>query len=207
MRRATDVFAVLTAFATLVAFACAPARAAGITGGFTAATLRGDDVQVGLNLDEARQSWSAGIYFAAKSPNFEFRPEILFVNVGSGEGTILPAVGPGPLGFELSYIQVPFLFKLTSASDKRAGVGVFFGPYFAFNIDAEVTSEVGGVPVTTNIDDLVKDTDVGAVVGISVDAQYWSLDVRYTHGFEKIFKDSTLDVRNASLSVMLGIGF
>lgn len=207
MKRATDVFAVMTAVATIVAFACAPARAAGITGGGIASTLRGDDVTVGLNLDEARQSWAAGIYFSAKSPGFEFRPEVLFTNMGSGEGTILPAVSPGPLSFELTYIQVPFLFKLTSATEKRAGVGVFFGPYFAFNIDAEVTSDVGGVPTTANINNLVKDTDVGAIVGISIDAKNWSLDVRYTHGFEKIFEDTSLDVRNASLSVMLGIGF
>jgi len=207
VRRATDVFAVLMAAFAVVAFACAPARAAGITGGGIASTLRGSDVTVGLNLDESRQSWAAGIYFSAKSPNFEFRPEILFVNVGSGGGTLLPAVGAGPLGFELSYIQVPFLFKMTSATDKQAGVGVFFGPYFAFNIDAEVTTDVGGVPTTASMDNLVKDTDVGAVVGISFDAKTWSLDVRYTHGFEKIFEDASLDVRNASLSVMLGIGF
>jgi len=172
MKRATDVFAVLTAAVAAVAFACAPARAAGITGGATVATLRGDDVEIDLDLDSSRNGYSAGIYFSA-----------------------------------FDYIQVPFLFKMTSATRRRPGLGLFFGPYFAFNLEAEVTSDVGGVPVTTDIKDLVRDTDVGAIVGLSLDAEYWSLDIRYTHGFERIFEDNSLDVRNGALSVMLGISF
>lgn len=205
MRRATDVFALLFGIVTAVAFACVPARAAGITGGATAATFFGDDVET--DNENARLGFSAGIYFSAKAPNFEFRPEILFVQMGTGDETLLPAIGLGPLEFELNYIQVPFLFKMTSATDKQGGVGFFFGPYFAFNLDAEVTADVGGVPVTTDIKDLVRDTDVGAIVGLSIDAEYWSLDIRYTHGFEKIFEDRTVNVRNGSLSVMLGISF
>lgn len=207
MRRAIDVLAVLTAAVAAAAFACAPARAAGITGGATVAILTGDDVEVDVGLDQARMGWSAGIYFSAKEPNFEFRPEILLVNMGTGDETLLPAIGGGPLEFRLDYVQVPLLFKVTSAMHKRTGVGFFFGPYFAFNLEAEVIADVGGVPVTTDIRDLVRDTDVGAIVGLSIDAEYWSLDVRYTHGFERIFEDTTLDVRNASVSVMLGISF
>jgi len=207
MRRATDALAVLTAAVAAVAFACAPARAAGITGGATVATLRGDDVEIDLDLDGSRSGYSAGIYFSARAPNFEFRPEILFVQMGTGDETLLPAIGAGPLEFEFDYIQVPFLFKMTSATSRHPGVGLFFGPYFAFNLEAEVTSDPGGVPVTTDIKDLVRDTDVGAIVGLSIDAEYWSLDIRYTHGFDRIFEDNSLDVRNSALSVMLGISF
>jgi len=207
MRRATDAFAALSAAVAAVAFACALARAAGITGGATLATLRGDDVEIDLDIDRSRNGYSAGLYFSARAPNFEFRPEILFVQMGTGDETLLPAIAAGPLGFEFDYIQVPFLFKMTSATRRHPGVGIFFGPYFAFNLEAEVTSNVGGVPVTADIKDLVRDTDVGAIFGLSVDAGYWSLDIRYTHGFERIFEDNSLDVRNAALSVMLGMSF
>ncbi|MHC5055792.1 MAG: porin family protein [Planctomycetota bacterium] len=207
MRRALSAYGAAVAAVAAVAFACAPARAAGLTGGATAAILTGDDVELDADLDNARMGFSAGLYFAAKAPNFEFRPEILFVEMGTGDEALLPAMGAGPLEFRFDYVQVPFLFKMTSATDKRAGVGLFFGPYFAFNLEAKMTEDVGGVPVTTDIKDLVRDTDVGAIVGLSVDAKYWSLDVRYTHGFEKIFEDTSLDVRNAAVSVMLGISF
>jgi len=207
MTRATYVLAVLTAGAAAVAFACAPARAAGITGGGTAAILIGDDVDVEIDLDRARQGLSAGIYFSARAPNFEFRPEILYVEMGSGDQTLLPALGAGPLEVDLDYVQVPFLFKLTSATDRQGGVGIFFGPYAAFNLDAKVTQDVGGVPVTTDVKDLVRNTDVGAIVGLSIDGEYWSLDIRYTQGFENILEGSSLDVRNAAVSVMLGMSF
>ena len=203
MRRVSGVLVVATAAVGALAFACAPARAAGITGGATAATFLGDDAED----DEARFGYSAGLYFSARAPGFEFRPEILFVNMGTSDEALVPALGAGPFEFTLDYVQVPFLFKATSATDKKAGGGIFFGPYFAFNMNAEVTRDVGGVPVTTDIDDLVRDTDVGAVVGLSFDAPYWSLDVRYTHGFQDVFEGDSLDVRNASVSVMLGIRF
>ena len=193
----------VAAAVAVVAFACAPAGGAGITGGATAATLIGDDVED----DMVRSGHSAGIYFSARAPNFEFRSEILFVNMGTSDEALLPAIGTGPLEFTLDYVQVPFIFKMTSATGRKTGVGLFVGPYFAFNVNAEVTSDVGGVPVTTDIEDLVRDTDVGAIVGLSIDAEYWSLDVRYTHGFERIFEGTTTDARNASLSVMLGITF
>ena len=207
MRRGFSAYGAAAMAVAAVAFACAPARAAGLTGGPTAAILTGDDVELDVDLDNARQGFSAGIYLAAKGPNFEFRPEILFVEMGTGDEALLPAIGAGPLEFKFDYIQVPFLFKMTSATDKHAGVGLFFGPYFAFNLEATVTEDVGGVPVTTDIKDLVRDTDVGAIVGLSVDAKYWSLDVRYTHGFERVFEDCELDVRHAAVSVMLGISF
>ena len=204
MRRALKAFAALAAGVAAVAFACAPARAAGLTGGATAATLFGNDVEI--DNEDARIGYSAGIYFSARAPNFEFRPEVLFVNMGA-EKALLPTVVSGDLEIDLDYVRVPFLFKMTSATAKRGGVGLFFGPYFAFNVNAEVTRDVGGLPVTTDIGHLVRDTDVGAVIGISIDAPYWSLDVRYTHGFEDVFEDTLLDVKNASLSVMLGISF
>jgi hypothetical protein len=199
------VYGAMAVALAAMAFVSTSARAAGLTGGATAATLFGNDVQA--DEENARLGYSAGIYFSAKAPNFEFRPEILFVQMGAGEGALLPGIAAGPLGFKLDYVQVPFLFKMTTATAKQAGVGFFFGPYFAFNLEAEMTSNVGGVPVKTNIDDLVRDTDVGAIVGLSIDAEYWSLDVRYTHGFENIFEGNALDVKNASLSVMLGISF
>ncbi|MHC4252538.1 MAG: outer membrane beta-barrel protein, partial [Planctomycetota bacterium] len=155
MRRALSAYGAAVAAVAAVAFACAPARAAGLTGGATAAILTGDDVELDADLDNARQGFSAGLYFAAKAPNFEFRPEILFVEMGTGEGALVPAIGAGPLEFKFDYVQVPFLFKMTSATDKRSGVGLFFGPYFAFNLEAQVTEDVGGVPVTTDIKDLV----------------------------------------------------
>lgn len=205
MRRAYSAYGAVAAAIMAMAFLSASARAAGLTGGPTAATLFGSDVET--DDENARLGFSAGIYFSAKAPNFEFRPEILFVQMGAGDETLLPALGVGPLELKLDYVQVPLLFKMTSARAKQPGVGFFFGPYFAFNLEAEMTADVGGVPVTTNIDDLVRDTDVGVIVGFSIDAEYWSLDVRYTHGFENIFEDSTLNVKNASLSVMLGISF
>ena len=102
---------------------------------------------------------------------------------------------------------VHFLPADRSVNGSGGSSALFFGPYFAFNVNAEVTRDVGGLPVTTDIGHLVRDTDVGAVIGISIDAPYWSLDVRYTHGFEDVFEDTLLDVKTASLSVMLGISY
>lgn len=172
----------------------------GIRGGLNFANLNNVDGS------EARTGFMAGAYFNFKVPMspVSIQPEILYTQKGyEASGTVLGQQVNATT--KLDYIEVPVLAKFSFAPGPVTP-HVYFGPYLALNISAEVEAEGGGQSGTQDIKDSVKDTDFGVVVGGEVDISKFNVGVRYNAGLTKIAEDDS-DGKNGVFSIVAGINF
>lgn len=161
----------------------------GIRGGLNFANLNNVDGS------EARTGFMAGAYFNFKVPMspVSIQPEVLYSQKG---------YEAGGTSVNLDYIEVPVLAKFGFMTAGPVSPNVYFGPYFAFNINAEAE----GTLISGNIDDSIKDTDFGVVVGGELDISKFNVGVRYNAGLTKIAEDDS-DGKNGVFSIVAGINF
>ena len=166
---------------------------------------------------------------------FSLQPELLYIRKGADQFTssqeryfVLNA------NVVLDYIEIPVLAKLTFPMANNLVPGVYVGPSFAFKLRSklnivEARSE-DGTPLGSIQPKIVnaKSTDVGLVIGTALavegPATKIVVDFRYSFGFNSILKahsfvgnnsevalvddnDQPLDLKNRTLTVMVGIGF
>ena len=108
------------------------------------------------------------------------------------------------LTFRLNYVDVPVLLTLSPSSSGDARFSFFTGPQFSFNIKAEAEAEVDGTTLKQDLDDEIKGTDLGWVLGVGVDKGRFSADARYTLGLTNIASDGD-NLKNRVFSVMIGV--
>ncbi len=185
-----------------------------------------------LTAPDHRLAFAAGGYLTyAFSPSLAFQPEALFVSKGAkyeGSGQVeVEDFGLVNVDWEqtlkLTYLEVPLLLRISPAPAASTRPYFLVGPTVAFELSAKMAVDVtasaqGQTDTQEEEDDLdgVKSLDLGAAVGAGLDIAAGkvtriTLEARYTLGLTSIDDaegaDDGVDVKNATLMVMAGIGF
>ena len=166
----------------------------GIKGGVNIATLKFDDDEDDPDLKSLIGA-VAGIFLGTQfNDNIGLRGEALFSQKGAKN-----AEAGEDAKNKLTYIDVPVLLTLGPSSSSDTRFNVFTGPQFSFNTKAKYEDQFG----EEDIDDEVKSTDFGWVVGAGLEKGRLTADARYTIGLSNIAELGG-DVKNRVFSVMLG---
>ncbi len=106
--------------------------------------------------------------------------------------------------FRLTYVDVPVLLTFGPASSGDTRFNVFTGPQASFKTKAEASFSDGS---SQDLDDFVKGTDFGWVLGAGLEKGRVTADVRYTLGLSNIAKDADDDdsLKNRVFAVMIGV--
>jgi len=173
-------------------------------------------VKGGLNLSSANGSWAqgaesrsgiaAGGYLTLSLlPPFAIQPEILYSQKGfklSSDADSVPWAGE----YRINYLEVPLLVKYSFGIMVKPYI--LAGPYFATRIGTSWEEIAGGVTTSGSMDDYVKSSDLGYVLGAGISTPIkLSLDVRYSNSFSTIYEEIggvTHDWKNSNISVMVG---
>ncbi|WP_372638813.1 porin family protein, partial [Fodinibius sp.] len=106
----------------------------------------------------------------------------------------------------LDYIEVPVVAKFAFILDNpMLTPHVYFGPYVGLNMNAEQEISGGDNSGTVDIEDEVKGTDFGVVVGAGADITRFNVGVRYSAGLVNAFEEG--DGKNGAFSIVAGIDF
>lgn len=175
----------------------------GVKGGYTAATLRGDDAG---NVDW-RSGFAGGLFVnVALVKFFTIQPELLFRQRGGTNNNETFNINQN---LKLTYMDVPVLFKLRIPVAKTFYPHIYAGPQFSYNLSGEYEVGAGSVSVDNAVE--VRKVDVGGVMGFGLDVVvkrlFLTADFRY--GLGGINIDDSEDpflLKNKDLSVLLGIG-
>ena len=167
----------------------------GIKGGLNYATINnldGTDYKPGLLL-------GAFLKLNVPASPVSIQPELLYVQYGGNNAN-------SDQSMRFNYIQIPVLLKFGFGIPAApAKPNVYFGPYMGFNTKAEFDDGNGN---TSDIDDVIKDTDIGVVVGVGLDVSKLRLGIRYTAGLTSLYEDNFDDgEKNGAIALTVGIVF
>ena len=169
----------------------------------------------GLNLSSANGDWAAGVEsrsgIAAGGyltlgllPSFAVQAEMLYSQKGfklSNDADSVPWVGE----YRINYLEVPVLAKFSFGILVKPYV--VLGPYFATRVGTSWEETAGGVTTSGSMDDYVKSSDLGYVLGAGISTPVkLSLDVHYSNSFSTIYEEIngvTHDWKNSNISVMV----
>lgn len=166
----------------------------GVKGGLNITTITNSEE------DKFKPGLTAGAFLNINIPlsPFAVQPEVLYSQYGvksenSGEE------------FKLDYIQVPVLLKVQfSPPLSLAKPNIYAGPYLGFNTSAKVTID----SQDEDLDQLVRDTEIGVAAGLGLDVLNARFDLRYTIGVTPAYEDNFEDgERNMGISFTVGIAF
>src|SRR5699024_1155201 len=184
----------------LVLFANSNAQAQfAIKGGVNFATFNDTDASA-----DSRTGLMAGISYGFQIPfsPVSIQPGVFYTQKGAKYSE-----GSAETTTKLDYIEVPVVAKFDFVLDNpMLTPHVYFGPYVGFNINAEqefprVDGEASG-----DIEDRIKKTDFGVVVGAGADISKFNLGVRYSAGLTSIY-DNGGDAKNGVFSIVAGFNF
>ena len=170
-----------------------------------------------------------GVYSTIVLTNwFALQPELLFSMQGIKWAYSEPNY-EDHLIFKLNYIQLPVLLKFYIPMAGNVKPNLFAGPYAAYNISSKYeiwVEEFGSttVDIERDIDEdwtwdgspiETRKFDYGAVFGIGVDFivfgdKQLTVDTRFSLGLANFFKTEPAekpDIKNATISAMVGFGF
>jgi opacity protein-like surface antigen len=167
----------------------------GVKGGVNIATLKFEDDEDNPDV-KSLVGAVAGIFLGKQfNDNIGLRGEALFSQKGAKDRE----TGEDAKN-KLTYIDVPILLTLGPSSSSDTRFNVFTGPQFSFNTKAEFEDQSG----ETDIDDQVKSTDFGWVLGAGLEKGRLTADARYTLGLSNIAEGGG-KVKNRVFSVMIGV--
>lgn len=173
----------------------------GVKGGINLSSVTGADATGA----EAFTGGAGGGYLTLSLlPSFAVQPEILYSQKGwnaSGENSGVPTVGE----YRINYLEVPVLAKFSFGILVKPYILV--GPYFANRISSSWEETAGGVTLSGSMDDGLKKSDIGYVLGAGVSTPIkLSFEARYCGGVSTISKSSgtTPDWKNSTISVLVG---
>lgn len=176
----------------------------GVKGGYTAATLRGEDAG---DIDW-RSGFAGGLFVNfAVFKAFTIQPEVLFRQRGAYNRNETFNINQR---INLTYMDVPVLFKLRLPIDETFYPHVYIGPQFSYNLKGEYEVEAfDGIAIEDDID--VRRVDAGGVMGFGLDVTsnrfFFTTDFRYGLGAINIDdSDEPFLLKNKDLSIMLGVG-
>ena len=122
------------------------------------------------------------------------QPEVLFFSKGTNWD-----IGLGTIVYTFYYIDMPVLVKFYPLLDVPVKFNIFIGPYTGLNLYTK--AEGAGVSMT----DLgVKRFEFGFLYGIGFDVWKLTIDVRTSFSLGSISEDSSEDMKNNVLSLMVG---
>lgn len=122
------------------------------------------------------------------------QPEVLFYSKGSNGDT-----GTDTIVYNFYYIDMPVLVKFYPLLEVPVKLNIFIGPYAGLNLYTK--AEGAGVSMT----DLgVKRFEFGFLYGIGFDVWKLTVDVRTSFSLGTILEDSSDDMKNNVLSLMIG---
>ena len=109
-------------------------------------------------------------------------------SISQGEG------GASELRYNLDYIEVPVLLRVSPQVDPTLDVGVFAGPAIAFKVNESVVSVFDGTETDiSGSEDFFKSTDVGIAAGADVGSGPFAVDLRYTFGLTNVADPVTIN--------------
>jgi Outer membrane protein beta-barrel domain len=174
----------------------------GFVGAVNMSTFGGSDASGAKN----KVSFSLGGFARVPmGPMWSFQPELEYAGKGAKEDF---AGGTGTV--DLSYIEVPLLFRVASPSSPAGQLYGEFGPAVAVKIDCTISGTSGGVTVSgscssNNVD--LKSSDFGGVVGAGYEfplsGMGLSIGVRYNYGFSELVSGS--NAKNRNLQFVAGL--
>jgi hypothetical protein len=144
---------------------------------------------------------------------FAFQPEVNFAMKGAKVDYANPLV-TGSAIYAFNYIEVPIIGVINFTDN----LSIHAGPYAAYLVSGSTknNSSANIFDFETNINpDNYERLDLGAVVGASLNVDRVGLGVRYSRGFTKIGKESTVsgalirfpDAINSVYSMFVAISF
>ncbi|MBZ5696826.1 MAG: PorT family protein [Acidobacteriia bacterium] len=201
----------------------APARALGfekgIKLGVNSANFRGQFAD--LFDTKPKLGFVGGPYVAVGlGPSFTVQAEALYSMKGSKVTSQLLSPTGGSLGkfdtfINVDYIDVPILLRGTLLPTPVVTPVFYAGPTFGFPLQGKVDAGVRGTQTLKRSD--LKSPDVGAAfgvgIGIRIGGQQLLADLRYTTGFNNVYKinrtlysEPVAESINSVFSLMVGIG-
>ncbi|HEY4618626.1 MAG TPA: porin family protein [Flavobacterium sp.] len=183
----------------------------GLKGGLNLSTWTGDTEGADL---KSRVGFNAGGFALIKlSEKVSLQPEVVYSTQGTKIDNFTANVGgtdyTGDINFNLSYINVPVMFKYYVAEKFNLGAG----PQVGFLTSAESVTKLNGYSQTDTQDvkDSFETVDFGLNFGAGYDFDaHFSADIRYNAGLSNIAKTEPGDdtkMHNSVLSLSLGYKF
>ena len=141
-----------------------------------------------------------------------FQPEVLYTIKG-GKETIVGCFGGAEETWNLSYIEIPVLFKAYLPMAPAVKPHLYVGPEVAFRVSATVEKkDLATGETLEEVIDGGATTDVGIVFGGGVAfptmARTFSFEARYNVGLTNIDEEMDLwDMKNGVVSILAGVAF
>jgi len=185
----------------------------GFRGGVNFATLSGDDIDDA----DSRTTLNVGGFVTLPVSS------VFGIQIGAGftsKGAESTEDGT-TVSFNLSYIEIPVLAKISVPSTGNVGLHFLAGPAISFRTSCSFDAEGGGVSLSVDCDDTsifadggkIKKTDFGVMVGAGLDfslAPNTSLlvELMYNLGLSEL-GDSGVDdnAKNRVFSILAGLSF
>jgi hypothetical protein len=166
----------------------------GLNIGYSSSTFVGNDIP-GKGLASVSSALIGGYFRYCFNNRFAIQPEINFYTKGSRINTIDNL-------YEyvyLDYLEIPVLFAVRFRHEKKLQPIIYVGPAIGINTHAS-----GSRGYLTDI----KKFDGGIIAGTGIEIWKLSFQIRYNYGLTR-FDDSSqrLDLRNSTLSVLVGFNF
>jgi hypothetical protein len=154
---------------------------------------------------DARTGLMAGLTYGISVPMspITIQPRVFYAQKGAkaSEGSIETTT-------KLDYIEIPVVAKFDFILDNpMLTPHVYFGPYAGFNISAEQEVSGGDNSGTFDIEDQIKNTDFGVVVGAGADITKFNVGIRYSAGLTEIAENNAFDGKNGVFSIVAGVNF
>jgi long-subunit fatty acid transport protein len=183
----------------------------GLKGGLNSSNFIGDTE--GMDF-KPRVGFNVGAFAAIElSEKITLQPEILFSTQGAEaenvEAFVNGSIYTGDVKFNLSYINIPVMFKYYVA-DK---FNLEAGPQIGFLTSAETSTKLDGFNQTVDEDakDYFESVDFGFNLGAGYDfTKNVSAGIRYNIGLSNVFKNQPGDdskIQNSVFSLSVGYKF
>lgn len=176
----------------------------GLKAGYTASSFRGDDAR---NM-EWRSGFVGGLFVHIPVATlFAIQPEVLFRQRGAYNKFEFANIEQR---INLTYIDVPLLFKLRVPIADVVYPHIYAGPQGSFSLKGEYEIDLfDGATFEDQIN--VRKFDFGGVFGFGVDVLtdkiFFTSDVRFGLGALKVDNSNNpMDLKNKDISFMVGIG-
>ncbi len=185
---------------------------AGAKAGLNWSTVTGSDISsdVGYRM----QITAGGFVGVELSKYFGIRLEGFFYPKGAQVNTQTLSTGGGTPSWvdvtgtlSLSYFEFPLLAVGQLPYGDKVIFEGFAGPYYAFNVQTTFDVASSGTTLPVGIDNLIKDTDVGIVLGLGVawDTEHFRthFEGRYEYSLDSI-DEQGFDAKNQTFAIMIG---
>ncbi len=143
------------------------------------------------------------------SSMWSFQPELEYATKGA-KTTDNSTGTPATATLDLSYLEMPLLFRVAAPSTPAGRLFAEFGPAVAAKLDCTVSVSSGGLSASTscaNFGGNIKSLDIGAMVGAGYEfpmgSRALSVGVRYNYGLTEI--SSASNTKNRNLQFVLGL--